>query len=225
MDAVQKKAAGGPWFRVGLAFGIVLLVCGAALGAVLASRQKPAAVERSLSLYIESLAPSGKLVVAEAKDRLDITETTPGFLFGDSGLGRLLGIRSDASISASAWANLSFCIDLYAAESWSVRYVPEHGGRIEFAAPPLGMLTPAILTDTIELRVKDRSIFLNEQRLSDQLLRSLTARFVEAASAMLERPDVRQAAAEGLRSIARAYAQQAGIAVSEIGVNFAPPED
>lgn len=221
----KAKKSRGPWFRLGLALGVVLLVLGAAFGALLTARPKPVAVERSFVSYIESLAQSGKLVLAEARERLTVRETTPGLLFGDSGVGRLLGIRSDATVSATAWADLSFAVDLNATEGWAVRYLPEGGGRLELAAPPLGMLTPAILTDTIEIIVEDRSLFLDERRLEDSLLRSLTARFVEAASAMLDDPRIREISADALKDVALAYAAKAGVSLAEVGVNFAPPED
>lgn len=220
-----KPRALKPSFLLGLMSALLLFGAGISFALVLGRVQRPAAVERSFVSYIEGLAVSGKLVLVQARERLTIRDTTPGFLFGDGAVGRFLGIRSDATIEVSAWADLSFAVDLNGTEGWAVRYLPADGGRLELAVPPLGMLTPAVLTETVEAKVSDRSIFLDESRLLESARRSLTARFVEAASAMVDDPAVREKAADALVALARTFAEKTGVRAAAIGVSFAPAED
>lgn len=226
MEARTKRSSARRTGLVaGLALAAGLVIVGAYLGLEASRRPDPAAVEASIRSYVEGLASAGKLVLVEARERVAVRETTPGLLFGDSALGRFLGIRSDATVEASAWADLAFAIDLYATETWSVRYSPSEGGGLALAAPPLAMLTPAILTDTIEIRTVERSFFLDEARLEEASLRGLTARFVEAASAMIDDPELRSRAAASLESTVRLFATNAGLELSRVDVCFAPPED
>ncbi len=218
----------------GLMLSIVLMLAGVVLGAWVLRKPDPVLVETSLRTYVEGMAMSGKLVLVEAREKVLITQSTPGFLFGDTSVGRFLGIRSDATVQASAWADISFLVDLNAPESWAVRYNPMDG-MITVAAPPLAMLTPAIHTDTIEITTIDRSIFLDESKLEKNALAGLTARFVEAASAMLDNPELRLKAAKAMEAMIRSFTShlsQAGssalqpkINVTDIEIYFATPED
>jgi len=221
----EKTGRGRVPLWLGLVAALLLVGIGAGLPLLLMERPRPAVVERSFVSYMEGMASAGKLVLVEARERLTVSETTPGLLFGDGGLGRLLSIRSDATVEISAWADLSFAVDMNATEGWAVRYLASDGGRLELAAPPLGMLTPAVLTETVEARVADRSIFLDEARLVESARRGLTARFVEAASAMTDDPGLRTRAAEALADLARAFAAESGIRMKTVGVVFAPAED
>jgi len=204
---------------------ILLLVVGAGLGAWLFRLPEPVAVETTLRSYVEGMAIAGKIVLVEARDKVVITQTTPGFLFGDTSVGRFLGIRSDATIQATAWADIAFVIDLYATESWSLRYNPMEGGVLSVAAPPISMLTPAIHTDTIEISTIDRSIFLDEKRLESRVLAGLTARFVEAAAAMIDDQELRGKAVASLEALVRAFLAQGGVPVSRVDISFATTED
>ncbi|HUW69382.1 MAG TPA: hypothetical protein VMX33_04055 [bacterium] len=217
-----KKPLRRAWFIVGLVVAVLLVGAGIALGVIVAKRPDPLVVEQSFKSYVESMATSGKIVLVEARQRLTVTETTPGLLFGDNAVGRFLGIRSDATVSASAWADLSFCIDLYAIEPWSLQYDPSNGGTLRFAAPPLSMMTPALHSDTIEIATLDRSILLDEQKLETQAMRGLTARFVEAASAMIDDPELRAKASDALAALLRAFAAQGAIPVERVDIDFAP---
>lgn len=213
------------WLVIGLVVATVLVGSGVALGILVSRRPDPLVVEQSFKSYVEGMATSGKIVLVEARQRLTITETTPGLLFGDNALGRFLGIRSDATVSASAWADLWFCIDLYATERWSLRYDPSSGGTVYFAAPPLSMLTPALHSDTIEITTLDRSILLDEQKLETQALHGLTARFVESASAMINNRELRTKASDALAALLRAFAVQGSIPVERVDIVFAPASD
>lgn len=221
-SARVKKPLRRAWFIVGLVVAVLLVGAGITVGVLVSRRPDPLVVEQSFKSYVESMATSGKIILVEARQRLTVTETTPGLLFGDNAIGRFLGIRSDATVSASAWADLSFCIDLYAPEPWSVRYDPADGGTLRFAAPPLSMLTPALHSDTIEIATLDRSILLDERKLETAAMRGLTARFVEAASAMIDNPELRTKASDALAALMRAFAAQAAIPVERVDVNFAP---
>lgn len=209
----------------GMMAALMLLIIGGAFGVKLAGRPDPAKVESSVKTYIEGMASSGKIVLVEARKRVAIEQTTPGYLFGDTTIGRFLGIRSDATVSASAWADLAYVIDLGGPERWSVRYEREKGGVIRVAAPPISMLTPAIHTDTIELRTTERSLFLDERLLEGKLLASLTTRFVEAASASIDEPELRSKARDALEALVRAFLDKAGVPAARIDVGFADAED
>jgi len=226
MEARTKRYAAR---RIGLVAGLIAAVglvgLGVYLGLSTARRPEPAVIEASIRSYIQGLSNAGKLVLVEARERIQIRETTPGQLFGDSPLGRLLGIRSDATVETSAWADLAFVVDFYAPEAWSVSYRHDDGGSVIFAAPPLAMLTPAILSETIEIRTVERSFLLDKTRLEAAALRGLTARFVEAASAMIDDPALRGRAADALTEMVRAFADKTGLELQRVEVAFAPPED
>lgn len=226
MEANKKThSSRRAWLVTGLLLAMPLIALGAYLGIQATKAPEPLAVETSFRTYIEGMAVAGKIVLVEARERIVISQTTPGLLFGDTTVGRFLGIRSDATIEASAWADIAFVIDLYGTETWSARYKPAEGGSLAIAAPPISMLTPAIHTDTIEIRTVDRSVFLDEERLEDSTLRGLTARFIEAASGMLDDPELRAKAAEGIDSMARTFAVSAGFPLRQVDVSFAPAED
>jgi hypothetical protein len=87
------------------------------------------------------------------------------------------------------------------------------------------MLTPAIHTDTIEISTVDRSVFLDERRLEARALAGMTARFVEAASTMIDDPELRGKAVASLEVLVRAFLAQGGIPVSRVDISFATPED
>ncbi|MBN2875514.1 MAG: hypothetical protein JXM71_10510 [Spirochaetales bacterium] len=210
---------------VGLVCAVLLVSGGISIGVSLARGPDPLEVQTSLRSYVESMAIAGKIVLVEARDRVSIRQTTPGLLFGDTSFGRFLGIRSDATVEASAWADVAYVIDLYATEAWSIRYDAADGGSLAVAAPPLGMLTPAIHTDTIEITTTDRSIFLDERQLESSALAGLTARFVEAASAMLDEPELRSKATAALEAVVRTFAETNGIPLERVDVAFAPAED
>ncbi len=212
------------WFIGGLAAALLLVLAGAYVGLNLARKPDPAAVASSFTTYIEGLAVSGKIVLVEARERISIHQTTPGFLFGDTSFGRFLGIRSDATIEASAWADIAYIIDLHGSQTWSVRYDPARGGLLTVAAPPIAMLTPSILTETIEIKTVERSLFLDETRLKDSVLRSMTTRFVEAASRGIDEPLLREKAAAAIEAMARKFADNFKFKVERVEVNFAPAE-
>ncbi len=226
MEAKKKKyTSRRVWLVIGLILAVSLVAVGAYLGIQATRAPEPLAVETSFRTYIEGMATAGKIVLVEARERILISQTTPGLLFGDTTVGRFLGIRSDATIEASAWADIAFVIDLYGTETWSTRYNPADGGSLAIAAPPISMLTPAIHTDTIEIQTTERSIFLDEQKLEDSALRGLTARFVEAASGMLDDPALRAKVGTGIESLARTFATNAGFPLERVDVSFAPVED
>ncbi len=213
------------WLVIGLIFALSLIALGAYLGIQATKAPEPLAVETSFRTYIEGIAVAGKIVLVEARERVVLSQTTPGLLFGDTTVGRFLGIRSDATIKVSAWADIAFVIDLYGTETWSARYKPAEGGSLVIAAPPISMLTPAIHTDTIEIQTTERSLFLDEQKLEDSALQGLTARFVEAASGMLDDPELRAKAVASIESMARMFAVNAGFPIQHVDVLFAPAED
>lgn len=220
----SKKTNRRFWLFTGFFLAILLVSFGIYLGITLIKTPKPLEVEAAFRIYFEKLSVSGKIVLLEAREHLLLKETTPGLLFGDSKIGRILGIRSDATVEASAWADLAFVIDLYATESWSIRYDPKNGGRLILAAPPLSMLTPAVLTDSIEIRTTEKSLFLNSTKLETAALKGLTTRFIEAASAMLSEPEIRNRAYESLEALIRLFLSNANIKAEVVDISFAQAE-
>ncbi|HSV56895.1 MAG TPA: hypothetical protein VLH39_07280 [Magnetospirillaceae bacterium] len=207
--------------KIALLSGALFLVALGALGGVLlavraGSRQL---VQREFLSYIESLSETGKLVLVEGRERLTVRETARGQLFGNTTVGDLLGIRSDATVELSAWAELSWAVDLQDTALWSVR-LNRRERSLHISAPPLMTLTPALRTETIEARVLDRSIFLNEKHMIDTVRRALTARFEEIARSTSEQPEIRARAASSLSAIALAFSRRFGLAADSAEVVF-----
>jgi hypothetical protein len=230
---VSKEKRPGPRARTALLVGAgaaaLMLALGILLGTGLLGvgpfgRPDRAEVERSFTSYLSGIAEAGYLVLVEAKHELYLRDVVAGRLFGDGAVGRFLNIRSDAVIELSAWADLYFVVDLSRAELWSLRYDPAAGGRLILALPPLSFLTPALRSDTIQARAADRSLFLNEATLIDSAKRALSARFVEAASAMLDDPELRAKAASSLQGLAKAFAEKTGVPIARVEPSFAPPD-
>ncbi len=200
--------------------GALLLALGAAGGLYLALRAIPRKdVERDFLSYVEGLSETGRLVLVQGRERLTVRETARGQLFGNTTLGDLLGIRSDAVVELSAWAELSWAVDLADPDHWSVR-LNRKERVLHVASPPLRTLTPALRTETLEARVLDRSIFLDEKRMIDSVRAALTVRFEEIARATSEEPEVRGRAASSLSSIALAFCRKFGLPADRVEVVF-----
>ncbi|MBN1519140.1 MAG: hypothetical protein JW923_03530 [Spirochaetales bacterium] len=210
-------------FWLGAGAAVALLVAGAVLALAL-SAGRIARVERNFLSFVEDRLEAGALVLIKTRQRVSIQETVPGRLFGDSALGQFLNIRSDAVIELSAWADLAFVVDFKTAEPWSLHYSGAGQGTLYIAAPPLTLLTPAVLTDSVEARASDRSIFLDEDKLLDDARASLTLRFTEAATALLDDPALRREAADALKALAEDFARRAGLKLGTVDVVFAPLE-
>ncbi len=200
--------------------GTLILVLGVAAGLYLALRTVPRKdVERDFLSYVEGLSETGKLVLAQGRERLVVRETAKGQLFGDTTIGDLLRIRSDAAVELSAWAELSWAVDLTDPARWSVRF--NRKDRILYVAtPPLRTLTPALRTETLEARVLDRSIFLDEKRMIDSMRAALTVRFEEIARTTSEEPAVRGRAASSLSAISLAFCRKFGLDAERVEVVF-----
>lgn len=234
--AASERGEGGRRPRI-RARGLVLVGAGAALvvaalGFTLGARlfkpgglfggPAPAELQRSFNSYLSALSEAGYLVLVEARHELVLRDQVAGRLFGDSTVGRLLNLRSDAVIELSAYADLFFCVDLRA--PWSARYDPKGGGRLSLAMPPLGFLPPALRSDSVRARAAERSIFLNEKELIDAAKAALSTRFVEAASVLCDDEAIRSKAADALRSLAAAFAKKAGVKLASVDLAFAPAD-
>lgn len=200
--------------------GALLLTLGTAAGLFLALRAIPRkGVEREFLTYVEGLSETGHLVLVRGRERLTVRETAQGQLFGDTTLGDLLGIRSDAVVELSAWAELSWAVDLADPDRWSVR-LNRKERVLHVASPPLRTLTPALRTETLEARVVDRSIFLDENRMIESVRTALTVRFEEIARTTSEKPEVRSRAASSLSAIALAFCKKFGLPADRVEVVF-----
>lgn len=176
-------------------------------------------VESRFLSYVEGLSETGRLVLVQGRERLTVQESAKGQLFGDTTLGDLLKIRSDAVVELSAWAELSWAVDLSDPGRWSVRV--NRGERIlNIAAPPLLTLTPALRTETLEARVLNRSIFLDEKKMIDSVRAALTRRFEEIARSTSDRPEVRNRAAASLSAIALAFCRKFNLPADRVEVVF-----
>lgn len=200
--------------------GTLILVLGAAAGLYLALRTLPRKdVERDFLSYLEGLSETGKLVLVQGRERLTVRETAKGQLFGDTTLGDLLGIRSDAVVELSAWAELSWAVDLADPDRWSVR-LNRKERVLHVASPPLRTLTPALRTETLEARVVNRSVFLDERRMIDSVRAALTVRFEEIARTTSEESEVRSRAASALSAIALAFCRKFELDAERVEVVF-----
>ncbi len=197
-----------------------LLAVGAAAGLWLAVRaQSSGRVERNFLSYVEGLSETGKLVLLQGRERLTLRESAKGQLFGNTTVGDLLRIRSDAVVELSAWAELSWAVDLSDTARWDLRWNRKELALF-IAAPPLQALTPALRTETLEARVLDRSIFLDERRMIESVRSALTSRFEEMARRTSEEPGIRSRAAAALSSIALAFSRKYGLGVESVEVVF-----
>jgi len=204
--------------RTALLSGALFL--GAAAALFLALRASPLGnVERSFLSYVEGLSETGKLILVQGRERLTVRETAKGQLFGDTTLGDLLRIRSDAIVELSAWAELSWAVDLSDPARWSVRFNRKER-VLHIATPPLETLTPALRTETLEARVLNRSIFLDEKRMIDSVRAALTVRFQETARSTSNEPELRNRAASALSAIALAFCRKFGLDADRVEVVF-----
>jgi len=197
-----------------------LLLLAAAAGLLLALRASSSKqVEQKFFTYIEGLSETGKLVLLQGRERLTIQESAKGQLFGNTTLGDLLRIRSDAMVELSAWAELSWAFDLTDTSRWSLRWNKRDRAHY-VAAPPLQALTPALRTETLEARVLNRSIFLDEKRMIESVRAALTRRFEEIAQKTAEESDIRTRAASALSSITLAFSRKFALGVDRVEVIF-----
>ena len=200
--------------------GALLLALGASAGLYLALRAIPRkGVEREFLSYVEGLSETGHLILVRGRERLTVRESAKGQLFGDTTLGDLLRIRSDAVVELSAWAELSWAVDLADPERWSVR-LNRKERVLHVASPPLRTLTPALRTETLEARVVNRSVCLDEKRMIDSVRAALTGRFEEIARTTSEEPEVRGRAAASLSAIALAFCKKFGLPADRVEVVF-----
>jgi len=151
-----------------------------------------------------------------------VRDTIKGQLFGETMLGEFLKIRSDAVVEVEAWADTVYGVGLDPA-AWSCSLDPG-GKRLTIGAPPLAARVPAILTDTITVRVVDRSILVNEAKVAESMKAALTARFVEYAAERAKAPETLENAKACLEELARGFAEKAGLAVDAVNIAFAAPQ-
>ena len=196
------------------------MVLGIAVGLYLALGTIPRKdVGRVFLSYVEGLSETSRLVLLQGRERLTARETATGQLFGDTTLGDLLKIRSDAVVELSAWAELSWAVDLTDPDRWAVR-LNRKDRVLLVSTPPLRTLTSALRTETLEARVVGRSIFLDEKRMIDSVRAALTVRFEEIARATSDDPQVRSRAASSLSAIALDFCKKFGLPADRVEVVF-----
>ncbi|MCX7023309.1 MAG: hypothetical protein NT080_01650 [Spirochaetes bacterium] len=174
-------------------------------------------VRRELVAYVSSLSPAGSLGLVEGRERLVIRDTIKGQLFGATKLGEFLRIRSDAVIEVEAWADTFYGVSL-AAELWSVAWDPRTRS-LAVHAPTLEARVPAVLTDTITVRILDRSILVNEAKVAESMKSALTKRFTEYVGERAAAPDVTAKADAALAGIVRNFADKLGSGAGSVSAS------
>ncbi len=186
--------------------------------AVTKKAPSPEVVKREFTAYVETLAPAGWLVLVEGRERLVVRDTVKGQLFGNTMLGEFLKIRSDAVIEVEAWADTLYGVRLEPA-AWSFAVDPRPK-RLSVSAPALEARTPAILTETITVRLVDKSILVNEAKVAESMKAALTARFIEYAASRAGAADTQTKATDGLRNIVMGFLKKADLVAEAVDVTF-----
>jgi hypothetical protein len=196
--------------RVALACGIglvALCAAGLAFGAAFGLRDRIASfglMERNVSekfvVYIEGLAPSGKLVLLEGRQRhVASREFT----------ARILAIlRIDARVELSALADTAYYVDLSDPSRWKASWSPR-SRVLRIVAPAPGLLPPAVRTDSIEVRTTGgnllSSAIFSLKREAEEMRSELSDDLLAEGRRSLESPELRSKIAARLEELARTF--------------------
>ena len=206
--------------RMALAAAVVvaaaaaLAVAGLAVSAI-AEASAPKVAER-FGTYVEALSPRATLVVLGSRQRYTASKEFSSKL--------LAVLRVKASVEISAWADVSYVVDFSDASKWKVEW-DRRARVLTLEAPRLGVLPPAVRTDTIEVRVTGANVVTSTLfRLKEEAAKmrdALSDDFADEARIALGDPDIRAAAREGLASFAEAFCRSAyRVAPSRVEVEF-----
>ena len=150
--------------------------------------------------YIENLEPSQKLVILTADKRYAASKEFSA---------KLLSIaKINASIDLSAWAEVSYFVDLADASLWSVDW--DRTARVlTLGAPEPDCLLPAVKTETIEIQAKGANLVTNAvfklKAEAEKMRSELSADFHASARAAMSEDAVREGMRAGLAGFARGF--------------------
>jgi hypothetical protein len=182
--------------------GLVVLALALALAAFLLIRgaeSRPTVTAR-WAIYVEHLEPSQKLVALTSEQRYAASKEFTA---------RLLAIaRIQATIELTAWADVSYFVDLSNASAWSVAW-DRKSKILLLSAPEPDCLLPAVKTETIEIKSKGANLVTNivfRLKAEAEKMRSeLSADLLQAARASLSEEAVRKGVRAGLEGFARSF--------------------
>jgi len=150
--------------------------------------------------YIENLEPSQKLVILTADKRYAASKEFSA---------KLLSIaKINASIDLSAWAEVSYFVDLSDASLWSVDW-DRKAKVLTLSAPDPDCLLPAVKTETIDIQPKGANLVTNAvfrlKAEAEKMRSELSADFHKAARADMADEAVQKGMRAGLEGFARGF--------------------
>lgn len=167
---------------------------------VLKSSWSNKAVTEHWTTYIENIEPSQKLVVLTVDQRYAASKEFSA---------KLLSIANiHASIDLSAWAVVSYFVDVSDAALWSVVW-DRNSKILTLSAPDPDCLLPAVKTETIEIKSHGANLVTNAvfklKTEAEKMLSELSADFQVAARAAMSEEAVRKGMRAGLEGFARNF--------------------
>ena len=184
-----------------IAFFAILVVALAVAGFLFlrSTESRPTMTER-WAIYVERLEPSQKLVVLTSDQRYAASKEFTA---------KLLAIaKIKASIELSAWAEVSYYIDLSDESAWFVSW-DRRTKTLTLSAPEPDCLLPAVKTETIEIKSKGANLVTNivfRLKAEAEKMRSeLSADLLQAARASLSEEEVRKGVRAGIEGFARSF--------------------
>lgn len=186
---------------------VLVLALGAGLGLALGLRSflgKLAPGQKEVSerfvLYIEGMAPAGKLVLEESVQRMTASR--------EFSLRILALVALEAKIEVSALADVAYYIDMRDTAHWKVDWDPI-SSTLGIEAPPPDCLPPAIRTESIEVKTEGANLVSSAifriRKEVEALKGELSADFLGKARASLAAPELREKLGSSLEETARAF--------------------
>lgn len=184
----------------------VLLVTGVMgiMAAIAAIGAASPTVNQRWSAYVERLKPEARLVVAGSSQRYTASREFSARLL------ELVHVK--ASIELSAWADVSYTVDLSDPATWTVAWNPRTRA-LTLGVPALTFLPPAVRTETIEIRTKGANLLSATMfRLKDEAARmrdTLSADLAAQVARTLADPAIQETARSGVAKFGAAFCRAA----------------
>jgi len=212
----EKPAKSGTQRIIIIVGTVAVAVCALGLGISTLARSAEPEVEERWTAYVEALKPESKLVVLNSRQRYTASREFTSKL--------LSIVRVKASIELSAWADVSYCVDLSAPSSWTISW--DRKTRIlEMRVPELSFLPPAVRTETIEIRSTGANIVTNAVfRLKEEAAKmqaELSSDLSARVALTLGDPAILAGAREGVARFGKAFCKNAyGVDDATVIVKF-----